>query len=485
MRYAIFACLATASKGFIHPSHRSGSMVKLAAGVIDAPFGAWESPITSKAITSGSVGIGSLKLDTAGNLLWLEGRPQEGGRYALCRYDPSSSSKSDRNAVDITPKDSNVRTRVHEYGGGAVTLGSDGEVFYSDFADQRVMKLAKGGEDPVAITPDNEDARYRFADGFFDAQESRLYMVREDHTDPAPKDVVNEIVYINPNSSDDIKVVAKGNDFYSNPRLSSDGTKLAYITWQHPNMPWDSTELRVATMDDSFSAETSSHQLIAGEDGDTSVIQPMFHPSGDLFYISDETGYYNIYRTDSDGKKTSVLPMDFDFGGASPGWVFGQQGYTFLPDGRLAATYKKDGSTRLIIADVRSDGPAKLVEEYSEEDGLPMQFGGVIASGDDLYFLGGSPSTPPSVFKWSLDKRGEAEQLACSSTLSFSDDTVSVPKQIEFPTKLGTAFGYYYAPKNGRFTCTTDSAPPLLVKAHGGPTSCTGTSFNAGKNDWV
>ena len=296
---------------------------------------------------------------------------------------------------------------------------------------------------------------------------------------------MNEIVYINPNSSDDIKVVAKGNDFYSNPRLSSDGTKLAYITWQHPNMPWDSTELRVATMDDSFSAETSSHQLIAGEDGDTSVIQPMFHPSGDLFYISDETGYYNIYRTDSDGKKTSVLPMDFDFGGASPGWVFGQQGYTFLPDGRLAATYKKDGSTRLIIADVRSDGPAKSVEEYSEEDGLPMQFGGVIASGDDLYFLGGSPSTPPSVFKWSLDKRGEAEQLACSSTLSFSDDTVSVPKQIEFPTKLGTAFGYYYAPKNGRFTCTTDSAPPLLVKAHGGPTSCTGTSFNAGKNDWV
>ena len=172
-----------------------------AAAALDVPFGAWESPLISKAITAGSVGIGSLNLDAAGNLLWLEGRPQEGGRYVLCRYDPGSADKSDRNAVDVTPKDSNVRTRVHEYGGAAVTLGDGGDIFYSDFATQRVVKLAADGSDPTPITPDCEGCRYRFADGFHDADKSRLVMVREDHTNPSPKDVVNEIVSVDANGA--------------------------------------------------------------------------------------------------------------------------------------------------------------------------------------------------------------------------------------------------------------------------------------------
>ena len=151
-------------------------------------------------------------------------------------------------------------------------------------------------------------------------------------------------------------------------------------------------------------------------------------------------------------------------------------------DGRLVAQYSKDGSSVMLTANV-SDGNAAAtdIKEYSgQKDGLPMMFGGIVAAeNNDLYFIGGSPSTPSSIYKWNIESKGTATILACSSSLTFPDQIISVPKQVEFPTTLGTAFGYYYAPKNGKYKCHTDKAPPLLVKAHGGPTACTGTSFNA------
>ena len=151
-------------------------------------------------------------------------------------------------------------------------------------------------------------------------------------------------------------------------------------------------------------------------------------------------------------------------------------------DGRLVAQYSKDGSSILLTANVSDgDSSATDIKEYSgEKDGLPMMFGGAIAGeNNDIYFIGGSPSTPSSIYKWNVESKDTATVLACSSSLAFSDDVISVPKQVEFPTTLGSAFGYYYAPKNGKYHCTSESAPPLLVKAHGGPTSCTSASFNA------
>lgn len=247
-------------------------------------------------------------------------------------------------------------------------------------------------------------------------------------------------------------------------------------------MPWDSTELRVTDLN---SGElTDNHKLVAGSDGDTSVIQPLWHPqSGKLFYISDKSGYYNIYK---EGTEDSILPMDIDFGGKAPGWIFGQQGFDFLPDGRLFATYSKDGSSRLLIATVNDDGPAKDIEEYGMEDGLPMMFGNVVHfEKDTFYFIGGSPSTPTSVYKWTRGEKESLTQLACSSKISFSEDIISVPKQVEFPTTLGTAFGYYYPPCNNEYECTEKAAPPLLVKAHGGPTACTSTGFSAAIQYWT
>ncbi len=474
IRAATAALLPLLARGFT-PTSPSSSQLSMT--VIDKPYGEWESPITSKAITAGSVRLGNVNFCNGG-LYWLEGRPQEAGRNVLCKYSPDNADKSQRNGLDVSPKDSNIRTRVHEYGGGAIVFGkNEDEIYFSEFTTQRLCQLLKDG----TSKPITEEGPYRFADGVVSKDGKVMYAVREDHTKPEPKNVVNEIVSINLEDGS-MKVLATGNDFYSNPRVS--GNQLAYITWNHPSMPWDATELRVSTLD-STSNKSSDHELIAGSDGDTSIIQPLFHPeTGDLFYISDESGYYNIYRK---GYDNSILPMEHDFGGSSPGWGLGQQGYTFLNDGRLAAQYNKDGKSVLLIANVSdSNKGASEIVEYGSNDGLPMMFGGVCpGEGDDVYFMGGSPSKASSIYKWNIQSKGEAAILACSSDLSFDDDLISVPKQVEFPTTLGTAFGYYYAPKNGKYTCTTEAAPPLLVKAHGGPTSCTGTSFNAGLQYWT
>jgi len=365
-----------------------------------------------------------------------------------------------------------------------ISFNIQNTIYYSEFATQRLHKLNSDGSS-TPITPDVENAKYRYADGVISSNGNVIYCVREDHTNPKPSEVVNEIVALDVRDGS-TKVLATGNDFYAHPRISSNGQKLAYITWNHPNMTWDSTELRVTSIYKDSSNKSNDHKLIAGEDGNTSVIQPTYQGNR-LYYISDESGYYNIYRA---GYKESVLPMSYDFGGAAPGWALGQQGFCFMPgnDGRLVAQYSKDGNSVMLTADV-SDGnaPAKDIKEYSgSKDNLPMMFGSVIPGSDnDVYFVGGSPSVPSSIYKWNMESKAPAEVLACSSSLSFDEELISVPKQVEFPTTLGTAFGYYYAPKNGGYTCTTDEAPPLLVKAHGGPTACTGSSFNAGIQYWT
>ena len=455
------------------------SATSLASAAKDRPFGAWESPITSQSITAGSVGIGHLNV-VENQIFWTEGRPLEAGRNVLCKYAPEDEYKNDRNAIEVVPPEVNIRTRVHEYGGKALTFGkTSDQVIFSDYTGQNLCTLVDGKVRSIT----QGDNRFRYADGVFSDDADILYCVREDHEKPAPINVVNEVVSVNVKNGA-MKVLATGKDFYAAPRVSPDGKKVAYVNWNHPNMPWDATELRVVDLEDSDSSETDQHSLIAGADGDTSILQPLWHPkSGDLYYISDQSGFYNIYRA---GTEESVLPMNADYGGSAPGWTLGQQGFSFLPDGRIAAQYRKDGKSVLIVAVVTSDGPAQEIVEYGMEDGLPMTFGGVIASpSNDLYFMAGSPSTPTSVYKWNLDKKGPAEVLACSSSLSFSQDVISIPKQVEFPTTLGTAFGYYYPPKNDAFQCTTEKAPPLLVKAHGGPTACTGIAFNAGIQYWT
>ena len=511
---------------------------------------------------------------------WLEGRPREGGRNVLCRYHPHPPPSSDNNndnndevagssrISDVTPPTANVRSRVHEYGGGAVIFGSGGnngrkdnhdggDIYYTEFTTQQICRLvdedcgsipitiAAGDDDTTSSSTTTTNNNYRYADGVLSSNGKYIYCIREDHT--IPTNVINEIVCIDIDSSSSsisggggttgkTTIIATGNDFYSHPRLSpNDNNQLIYITWNHPAMPWDNTELRkIDNLSSLLSEEeddekkekklslTKYHTLIAGnidnnDDDDqegTSILQPSFHPiTGELYYISDESGYYNIYKqrqtnnnNNNNNKGVSVLPMSYDFGGPSPGWVLGQQGYTFMTDGRLVAQYSKDGKSILVIANVmtkddNNDGAATNICEYiggRDDNILPITFGGIVTStttnnDGSIYFLGGSPSTPTSIYRWdSTNPTLPARIIKCSSNVQFSSSIISTPRRIEFPTSNNkTAFGYYYPPRNDGYACTADddddvkSLPPLLVKAHGGPTSCTSCSYNAAIQSWL
>ena len=446
-------------------------------GGADDPYGSWPSPITAKFITGSSVGLGSLKVDGSG-LYWLESRPQEGGRNVVVRYAPDDPQASERGGVDVTLKESNVRTRVHEYGGGAFSLHTGGGLLFSDFASQR-LNLALGDGAATVVTDTAPDGQFRYADYDVAGDGGSVLCVREDHGPDGkakPVDVVNQVVLINLSTGDE-KVVASGRDFYAAPKLAPDGKSVAYVTWDHPNMPWDATELRMTTMK---STSTDKHELVSG-DGDSSVLQPAFHPSGALFYLTDEQGFYALQRYEK-GASTTVLAVDdADLGGSAPGWALGQQGYTFLSDGRVAAAYPDRKTGQTAVAILKEDGSAKVVHSGAAS-GLPHSVGGLTPGLEgEIYMVGGGPAVPAGIYKWDFTT---STLLASSSSAAIDATYISKPQPISFPTTLGEAYGFYYPPRHP--TCSSsEKAPPLLVKAHGGPTACTGATFNPKIQYWT
>ena len=474
----------------------------------DLPFGSWPSPITANMITSSSVGMGDLAVSSTNELYWKESRPTEGGRQCVVRYAPNDSGASERNAVDVTPTDANVRTRVHEYGGGAYLLAPDsvgGGVIYSDFATQRLMWTKPDMPTPLCLTPEAvaPDGQYRFADGCVDEATGTLYCVREDHGrkgDATPANVKNEVVAVPLDGSGVMRVIATGSDFYAAPRVSPDGEHVAYVTWDHPSMPWDATELRIAAK--GSPAATGGHLLVDGADGDTSVLQPAWHPkSGALYYLTDASGYYNLMRTTppfAASAQPRTRQTKSDFGGGSPGWQLSQQGYVFLADGsgRIAAPYpdRYSGKDALLVFDDTDDADdaARSEHVFSQEDGLPDRLYSLAPASDGtVYMVGGSPDKPAAVYAWkglATAAPAEAELLASSSSSDIDSSFIARPKPVEFPTSFNgaetTAYAYYYPPTNADYT-SSESAPPLLVKAHGGPTACTDTGFNLGIQYWT
>lgn len=448
------------------------------------PYGEWVSPITSSLITAGTVKLAAVTCGPDGAVYWLEGRPQEGGRQVVCC---NRTGKK-----EVIPDEVNARTRVHEYGGVPYWLGPNGkDLIYANFKDQRLYWL-KGdeGEEPFCLTPPSayeEDVRYRFAECVLDVKRNRLICVREDHT---TKDVTNTICAVSLDGSGDMVVLAEGCDFYAAPQLHPDGSQLAYICWNHPSMPWESTELRLAQVE-TEGALTGEEVICGSSTGGeaVSVLQPLWSPDGKLHFIADTSGWWNLYTYGSEGI-VPLLAKDAEFAGAAPGWQLGQRNYCFLTDGTCIACFSdpERGASRLVCL---SQGSAK---EYGQEEGLPLYFGGVRASPDDktLHFLGGDPATPPFVFSWTLPSgsgAGEMTTIASSMKTEAQVDPayISKPELIEFPTGNGdTAFGFYYAPSNGDFEAPEGSPPPpLLVKAHGGPTAQTSIVFNPAMQYWT
>jgi len=344
-----------------------------------APYGSWKSPITSDLIASGIIRLGQIALD-GDDVYWVEMRPAEGGRYVVVRRTPGGRT------TDVTPPPFNARTLVHEYGGGAFAV-AEGTVYFSNFADQRLYRQDPGAQ-PRPITP---EAKLRYADGVVDRRRGRMICVREDHTDPA-QEAVNAIVSLDlEGDPEGGRVLVSGNDFYSSPRLSPDGTRLAWLTWNHPNMPWDGTELWVGEL--RADGSLGRTERVAGGPRE-SIFQPEWSPDGVLHFVSDRTGWWNLYRW-RDGRAEPLTEMEAEFG--RPQWVFGMSTYAFASADHIICAYTQGGIWHLASLDTATRTLKPIETPYTE-------IAYVRARPERAVFLAGSPIEPASIVQLALAK---------------------------------------------------------------------------------
>jgi dipeptidyl aminopeptidase/acylaminoacyl peptidase len=420
-----------------------------------APYGSWKSPITSDLIVAQSITLSELCLD-GGHVYWLEGRPQEQGRYVVVRAD------ADGRPTDITPPPYNARTRVHEYGGGSWTV-RDGTVYFSNFADGRLYRQGPGTSEPQALTPEPpaRGRQWRFADGVIDQCRSRWIGVREDHTvDGEP---VNAIVAVDlGDGGGPGQVLASGHDFYASPRLSPDGRWLAWLAWDHPNMPWNGTRLYLGEV--AQNGAISKLEPIAG--GATeSIFQPEWSPDGaQIVLVSDRSGWWNLYSFDlATRAMRSLAPTAAEFG--LPQWLLGMSTYAFAGPERIVCTYSQGGLGCLAVLDLANETLTPVATPFTE-------FGSMRAVALDL------ASGRHSVLK-------KATDVLDRTDLHLGDYLTRV-ERVEFPTTGGeTAFGLFYSPCNPDYAPGAEERSPLVVKCHGGPTSAASSTLNLGVQYWT
>jgi dipeptidyl aminopeptidase/acylaminoacyl peptidase len=418
-----------------------------------AQFGSWKSPITSDLIVKGSIGLTQVKLDRD-DLCWIELRPSEGGRQVVVRQ------TADGRRADLIPQGFNARTRVHEYGGGEY-VAEGGTVYFSNFADQQIYRAAEG-VDPQLVSKDCPDAR--------DQSRERLIAVREDHRRDEHQPA-NEIVAV-PLAGGESTVLVSGNDFYSSPRVSADKSRLAWLTWNHPNMPWDGCELWVGE----FAADGSiaNERRIAGG-AKESIFQPEWSPDGRLYFVSDRTGWWDIYRqTESDVEIVCAIEAEF----GSPQWAFGLSEYAFASPEKIVCAFCERGLWRLGEIDTTSGKLSRIETPYTE-----ISF--VRATQDRAVFRAGSPAEPFSIIEIDL-RTHQTKALQRASQIEIEDGYISTPEPIEFPTENGlTAHAFFYPPQNADFNAPSGETPPLLVKSHGGPTAATVAVLMLGIQYWT
>ena len=423
----------------------------------EAPYGTWVSPITSDLIVAGTVGLGGLSV-VGDSLFWLESRPVEGGRVTLLRRTP------DNRIEELTPAPFNVRSRVHEYGGGAYVALENGRAIAVNFADQRVYLVAAG----AAPRPLTAAGKLRFADFAVDVPRNAVYAVREDHrgeTEP-----VNTLVRLSLDAdAQEGEVVASGHDFFAYPALAPDGRRLAYIAWDHPNMPWDVTALWLVPLD-AHGGAGEPVRLAGGES--ESVLQPEWASDGSLFFICDRPGWWNLYRW-RDGRAEPICPTEAEFG--FPLWQLGTRSYRVLSPTRLIATVVRDGlpSTQLVV-----DGTLVPFESSFAEASVPYRYG------DGWVLIGATARRQTALALLAMD--GREIDVVRASAAPLDTGYISVAMPIEFPTEGGpNAHAFYYAPTNRDFHAPAGERPPLIVRGHGGPTGAAGSALSVAIQYWT
>ena len=425
---------------------------------IVSPYGSWKSPITADLVAGGEIGLEQIRIDGE-DIYWIERRAQEGGRKVIVRR------SRDGKTTDITPAGFNARTRIHEYGGGDYAV-SNGTIVFSNFTDQRPYLQDLDSE----LKPLTPGSGLRYSDGQIDRRRNVFYCVREDHSGPG--EAVNSIVRVALNGGDAGQIVVSENDFYSSPRLSPDGSQLAWLTWNHPNMPWNGTELWVGKLDDGGSV--TEKEYIAGG-VDESIFQPEWSPDGVLYFVSDRTGWWNLYRL-KESKVEPLCPLDAEFG--QPQWVFGTRLFSFVSEKQIICTYTKDGSDYLATLDTATGALGTIEVPFTT-------ISQVQTAGDRVLFIGASSTDTTSIVSLELTtKRFEVLQRSREATVDAG--YISAPRAIEFPTEGGLiAHGNFYPPQNQDYTAPENEKPPLLVMSHGGPTSSSSASLKYSIQYWT
>lgn len=438
-----------------------------ATAVETSPFGTWVSPISATDLGSAALGFSALE-GRNDALYWLEYRPQEEGRTVIMRRHPNGATET------LIPEGFNVRSRVHEYGGGAYAVIGKGVVF-SNFKDQRLYwQIARAA--PRPITPEDQ---VRFADCAEDGGQNRLICVREDHraeTIDAHGEARNALVAV---SRDDgtQTVLFEGPDFVAYPRLSRDGAKLAWISWNHPNMPWDTVSLHVAPLEEDGTLGTVT---TLNEGKKESVLQPTWGPDGQLYFTADRSGYWALYRWDGTTVQ-NVLERDADLGG--PLWSLGQTFFDFLPDGRIVAAYTDEARHRLAIIDPQAGTSTPV-------DLGPVEVTDPTVAAGRLFALAAFPDRPHAIIEIDPDGpdgpvftvvRSAGDQL-------LSPGFIAKPETITYatgPDDKEVAHAIFYPPTNERFVAPEGEKPPLIVMAHGGPTGHRAPTFRLDIQYWT
>ncbi len=423
-------------------------------------YGSWPSPISAASTVASSRSMSTLYADD-GYLYWSEGRPEEGGRTTIMRWKAGAAME------ELLPAPWNARTRVQEYGGRS-TLVADGTIWFSNFADQRLYRM-KPGEEPVAVTP---EAPLRYAACELDAPRNRLICVREDHRPVGEPH--NTLVALPLDGESEGEVLFEDSDFVSAVSLSPDGKRIAFVTWDHPNMPWDDTRLVSAT----FAQDGTLSELVQhNPTGSESLSDPQYDAQNQLHVVSDRSNWWSIYRVSGEEFDLVDTPLvEAEVGG--PAWALGGHSYAFLPDGRIAAKISRWGIRQLYIVDTTT-GSAELLELGSADVSE-------ILSVEEVLYVLHSPDQRPTELL-ATDAQG-ARALVIRASRDSSPDTAWIPsyQQLSFPTADGTtAHGIYYPPTNPEVQPVANTAPPLLVFIHGGPTASSSPGYSPSKLYWT
>ena len=428
------------------------------------PFGSWPSPLSATEAVASTRTPTALAADR-GIVWWSESRPDEAGREAIVRRD------GDATVHEVTPAWFDARTRVHEYGGGAWWV-HDEAVYAVHWDDQRLYRLDPA-HDPLPVTPEPPTPQaWRYADGSVTPDGRWVVCVRERHEGPyASTDVHNEVVAIRSDGAVEPVILVADTDFCAAPRVSRDGRQLAWIGWNHPNMPWDSTALYVARLSEVDGVLTLDEPRREAGGAGESLVQPEWGRHATLYVCSDRSDWWNVYRVDGVDRLAPVVSVDAEV--SVPGWSLGQRRFLVRADGSVVAVHEEGTDT--VLTSVAEDGRTAR---------WTLPSGSVAMLADDGEALVGLVQRLDRPVE--ICRLPDTDVLRAGSGAVLPPGSVSVPTHVTFPTADDErAFAWFYPPANPAAGGPEGERPPLLVLVHGGPTSAASPWFSPTVQFWT